>query len=103
MDEGNVFEAIQEEWKHDLRRCWWIVDYNRQSLDGIVVEGLSTRLKDIFGAFDWDVVEIKCGALQRSAFSGHGGEALHRWIDQCPNPTYSAPVVPGWTGLARKA
>ena len=95
VDEGNVFEAMQEGWKHDLRRCWWIVDYNRQSLDGIVVEGLSARLKDIFGAFDWDVVEIKYGALQRAAFSEHGGEALRRWIDQCPNATYSALLFQG--------
>ena len=95
MDEGNVFEAMREGWKHDLRRCWWIVDYNRQSLDGIVVEGLPPRLKDIFGAFDWDVVEIKYGALQRAAFSEPGGEALRRWIDQCPNATYSALLFKG--------
>jgi len=33
LDEGNVFESILEGWKHGLRNCWWIVDYNRQSLD----------------------------------------------------------------------
>ncbi len=95
MDEGNVFEAMKEWWKHDFRRCWWFVDYNRQSLDRIVVEGLSTRLKDIFGAFDWDVMEIKYDALQRAAFSEQGGEALRRWIDRCPNATYSALLFQG--------
>ena len=33
LDEGNIFEAILEGWKHGLRNCWWIIDYNRQSLD----------------------------------------------------------------------
>ncbi len=35
LDEGNVYECLLEGWKHDLRNTWWIVDYNRQSLDGI--------------------------------------------------------------------
>ena len=36
LDEGNVFEALLEGWKHDVRNVWWIIDYNRQSLDGVV-------------------------------------------------------------------
>ncbi len=95
MDEGNVFEALQEGWKHDLRRCWWVIDYNRQSLDGIVREGLSGQLKRIFGAFEWDVIEIKFGALQRAAFKEQGGDALRSWIDECPNALYSALMFQG--------
>ena len=95
VDEGNVFEALQEGWKHDLRRCWWVVDYNRQSLDGIVREGLSGRLKEIFGAFGWDVLEVKYGALQRAAFAERGGNALRQWIDECPNALYSALMFQG--------
>ena len=30
MDEGNIFEALLEGWKHGLRNTWWVVDYNRQ-------------------------------------------------------------------------
>ncbi len=48
MDEGNIYEALQEGWKHDLRNCWWIVDYNRQSLDGVVSEGLWERIIGVF-------------------------------------------------------
>src|SRR6202011_2635702 len=36
LDEGNVFEALLEGWKQGLRNCWWIIDYNRQSLDAVV-------------------------------------------------------------------
>jgi len=33
LDEGNIYECLIEAYKHDIRNCWWIVDYNRQSLD----------------------------------------------------------------------
>jgi len=90
LDEGNIYEALQEGWKNDLRNCWWIIDYNRQSLDGIVREGLFERVEKIFDAFGWDVVRIKHGVLQRTAFEEKGGAALRDWIDACPNQLYSA-------------
>jgi len=90
LDEGNIYEALQEGWKNDLRNCWWIIDYNRQSLDGIVREGLFERVEKIFDAFGWDVVRVKYGALQRAAFAEPGGDKLREWIDACPNAEYSA-------------
>ena len=90
LDEGNIYECLQEGWKHDLRNCWWIIDYNRQSLDGIVHEGLWERAEKTFQAFGWDFVRIKYGALQRAAFAEPGGDGLKTWIDQCPNQDYSA-------------
>ena len=38
LDEGNMFEAVLEGAKHDVRNLWWIIDYNRQSLDGVVAD-----------------------------------------------------------------
>ncbi|WP_417733758.1 transketolase [Roseovarius sp.] len=90
LDEGNIYEALQEGWKNDLRNAWWIIDYNRQSLDGIVREGLFERVEKIFDAFGWDVVRVKYGVLQRAAFKEPGGERLRAWIDACPNQEYSA-------------
>ena len=90
LDEGNIYEVLQEGWKNDLRNTWWIVDYNRQSLDGIVREGLFERVEKIFDAFGWRVVKVKHGALQRAAFAEPGGEKLRGWIDACPNAEYSA-------------
>ncbi|OZB15323.1 MAG: transketolase, partial [Hyphomonas sp. 34-62-18] len=26
LDEGNVYECLQEGWKHGLRNTWWIID-----------------------------------------------------------------------------
>ena len=90
LDEGNIYEALQEGWKNNLRNCWWIIDYNRQSLDGVVREGLFKRVEQIFDAFGWDVVRVKYGTLQRKAFAEEGGNKLKDWIDDCPNQLYSA-------------
>lgn len=95
LDEGNIYECLQEGWKHDLRNTWWVIDYNRQSLDGIVREGLFERAEKIFEAFGWDVVRVKYGTLQRAAFNAPGGEALRDWIDRCPNQLYSALTYQG--------
>jgi len=95
LDEGNIYECLQEGWKHELRNTWWIIDYNRQSLDGIVREGLFERIAAIFKSFGWDVVSVKYGRLQQAAFAEPGGEHLRNWIDSCPNSLYSALIFQG--------
>ncbi|HWW36092.1 MAG TPA: transketolase [Xanthobacteraceae bacterium] len=95
LDEGNIFEALLEGWKQGVRNCWWIVDYNRQSLDAVVREGLWERYENLFRNFGWDVVVLKYGSLQQAAFAEPGGEVLRRWIDRCPNQLYSALVFQG--------
>ena len=95
LDEGNIFEALLEGWKQQLRNCWWIVDYNRQSLDAVVREGLWERYQQLFQNFGWDVVIVKYGSLQQAAFKEPGGDKLKAWIDNCPNQLYSALVFAG--------
>ena len=95
LDEGNIYECLQEGWKHGLRNCWWVIDYNRQSLDGVVREGLSDRIDGIFRTFGWDVVLLKHGALQEAAFAEPGGAQLRQWIDACPNQLYAALTFQG--------
>jgi pyruvate dehydrogenase E1 component len=95
LDEGNIFEAMLEGWKQGIRNCWWIIDYNRQSLDAVVREGLWERYEQLFKNFGWDVVIVKYGSLQQAAFKEPGGERLRQWIDKCPNQLYSALVFAG--------
>jgi pyruvate dehydrogenase E1 component len=95
MDEGNIFEALLEGWKHGARNTWWVVDYNRQSLDAVIREGLWERFEAMFRAFGWDVVILKHGVLQQQAFAEPGGERLRDWIDRCPNQLYSALTYQG--------
>ena len=95
MDEGNIFEALLEGWKHDIRNTWWIVDYNRQSLDAVIREGLWSRFESLFRNFGWDVVVLKYGRKLEAAFSEPGGTALRDWIERCPNQLYSALTFQG--------
>src|ERR671938_1842101 len=74
LDEGNVFEALLEGWKQGLRNCWWIIDYNRQSLDAVVREDLWARYEELFRAFGWDVIILKYGELMQQAFREECGE-----------------------------
>ncbi|MBZ9974067.1 MULTISPECIES: 1-deoxy-D-xylulose-5-phosphate synthase N-terminal domain-containing protein [unclassified Mesorhizobium] len=102
MDEGNIFEALLEGWKHGLRNTWWIVDYNRQSLDAVVREGLWERFVSLFRDFGWEVVILKYGSLLEQAFEEPGGEALRAWIDNCPNQLYSALAYQGGGAWRRR-
>lgn len=95
LDEGNVFEALLEGWKQKVGNLWWIIDYNRQSLDGVINEFLFTKIQDFFGAMDWNVVTLKYGKKLEAAFEGPAGGALMQWIDECPNDLYSALTFKG--------
>jgi pyruvate dehydrogenase E1 component len=90
LDEGNIYEALIEGWKHDVRNLWWIIDYNRQSLDRVVPELLFAKIEQFFATVGWQVVTIKYGKKLQAAFAKPGGEALRAWIDACPNDLYAA-------------
>ena len=102
LDEGNVYEALFEGWKHDLRNLWWVIDYNRQSLDAVVTDRLFGRIDQIFSNFGWRVVTLKYGKRLEAAFARPDGEALRRWIDDCPNSLYSALVFQGGAAWRRQ-
>ncbi len=103
MDEGNIFEALLEGWKQGVENLWWIIDYNRQSLDAIAREGLFSRLEALFRAFGWEVVVLKYGALLQAAFAEPGGEKL-RAMDRClPQLALFLAAVPGRRGVAQAA
>lgn len=101
LDEGNVFEALLEGWKHDVRNLWWIIDYNRHSLDGVVSDRLFQKIQSFFATVGWNVVMLKYGQQLEAAFTAPGGAALRDWIDNCPNDLYSALTFEGGTGFRR--
>jgi pyruvate dehydrogenase E1 component len=95
LDEGNIYEALIEAYKHDIRNCWWVVDYNRQSLDATTADRMFRRFDDIFETCGWRVVTLKHGKLQRETFAKPGGQALEDWIETCPNADYAALTYKG--------
>jgi len=102
IDEGNVHEALLEYWKHGLENCWWIIDYNRQSLDSVVSDRLFMKMAALFENLGWSVVLLKYGKLLQAAFAEPGGERLRQWIDDCPNMLYSALVFQGGAAFRRQ-
>jgi len=95
LDEGNVFESLLEGWKHDIRNVWWVIDYNRQSLDRVVEDRLFQRIDAVFESMGWDVKVLKYGRRLEEALQRRGGDALRKWLDDCPNSLYSALVYKG--------
>lgn len=90
LDEGNVYEALLESWKKDIANLWWIIDYNRQSLDAVISDRLFGRFDDLFESLGWRVVTLKYGSRLEAVFEERGGTILRQWIDDCPNALYGA-------------
>ncbi|MGH6728981.1 MAG: transketolase, partial [Sphingomicrobium sp.] len=88
LDEGNIYEALIEGAKHDVRNLWWILDYNRQSLDAVSVDKMVERFDEIFRACGWRVVELKYGKNLAAALAKD--TALKSWFDSLPNADLSA-------------
>ncbi|MEI6418385.1 MAG: transketolase, partial [Sphingomonadales bacterium] len=95
LDEGNIYECLIEAYKHDIRNLWWVVDYNRQSLDHTTADRMFRRFDDIFETCGWRVLTLKHGRRLAAAVAGSGGAALAGWIDACPNADYAALTYQG--------
>ncbi|MBL8687084.1 MAG: transketolase, partial [Alphaproteobacteria bacterium] len=89
LDEGNIYESLLEGWKHNIGNLWWIVDYNRQSLDNITKNNLNHLLSEQFKSYGWRVVELKYGHQLQEFIRQPGGNLIAKWLDQCPHDLYS--------------
>jgi pyruvate dehydrogenase E1 component len=88
LDEGAVWEAVQDPMVQGLGEAVWIVDLNRQSLDRVVPGIAADRLQGMFAAAGWQVITLKYGRLLQELFTRPGGEALRARIDAMGNPEY---------------
>jgi pyruvate dehydrogenase E1 component len=88
LDEGNIYEALIEGYKHDVRNLWWIIDYNRQSLDATSADRMFERFDEIFRSCGWRVVEMKYGKRLKAALDKH--PKLKAWFETLPNADLSA-------------
>jgi pyruvate dehydrogenase E1 component len=88
LDEGNIYEAIIEGAKHDVRNLWWIVDYNRQSLDATSADRMFERFDEIFQSCGWRVVELRYGKKLSSVLAEH--PTLKGWFETLSNADLSA-------------
>src|SRR4051794_40993485 len=90
LDEGNVWEAVNDPSTQGLGNVLWVVDLNRQSLDRVIPGIKAERLERMFADNGWAVLEAKYGRKLQAAFERPGGEALRRHIDDMPNEEYQS-------------
>ena len=92
LDEGNIWETVIDESVQRLGNVMLIVDLNRQSLDRVIPGIKAERLKGLFAAAGWHVLEAKYGTRLGTLMQGEHGDALRRRIDAMPNEEYQALV-----------
>jgi len=81
--EGSLLEAMPDFGERMLGNVTWIIDYNRQNLDGTRMpneKGLEgrdcDRIEGTAVANGWRVIQVRHGALRREVFAKDGGDAL---------------------------
>src|SRR3989442_618872 len=90
LDEGNVWEAINDPATQNLGNVVWVIDFNRQSLDRVVPGVRIAQFTAMFEAAGWHVLEVKYGKRLSAQFAQRHGQALRAWIDAMPNEQYQS-------------
>ena len=86
--EGSLFEAVPDFAEREIGNLTWILDYNRQSLDGHRITN-----KEIMGGTDnervhrtmeangWEVIQVRHGKKRKALFAKKGGEAFQTFLE----------------------
>jgi pyruvate dehydrogenase E1 component len=90
LDEGNVWEAVDDPITRGCGDVMLVVDLNRQSLDRVIPDMKGRKLIRLFEESGWHVEEIKYGNRLESAFARSGGDALRAHIDSMSNEQYQS-------------
>lgn len=87
--EGSLFEAIPEFAERELGNLTWILDYNRQSLDGhrmgnkeIMGGNDDRRVEKTMEANGWKVIQIRHGSLRQKLFKKKGGGDFKKFFEE---------------------
>ncbi|MSR63290.1 MAG: pyruvate dehydrogenase [Planctomycetes bacterium] len=86
--EGSLLEAMPDAAERLLGNVTWIIDYNRQNLDGTRMpneKGLHgrdcDRIQRTAEANGWRVIQLRHGAFREELFARKGGEALRELFE----------------------
>ncbi|MCB0419692.1 MAG: pyruvate dehydrogenase [Bdellovibrionales bacterium] len=87
--EGSLAEAIPDFAQREIGNLTWVVDYNRQSLDGTrygnleVFEGNDdTRIENMMTANGWDVIQLRHGRYRQELFDKDHGNSFKVWLEK---------------------
>ena len=86
--EGSLQEALPDFAERELGNITWIVDYNRQSLDGHritnkeIMDGTDNeRIARCAQASGWEVIQVRHGKRREAAFAKDGGAELRAYFE----------------------
>lgn len=87
--EGSMYEAVPDFAERELGHLTWIVDYNRQSLDGhrITNENImrgtdADRIERTMAGNGWEVLQIRHGSKRLALFKKPGGEDFQNFLEK---------------------
>ncbi len=87
--EGSMYEAVPDFAEREIGNLTWIVDYNRQSLDGqrIVNQNVmsgndATRIEKSMAANGWEVIQVRHGSKRQNLFKKASGEIFKKFLEE---------------------
>ncbi len=86
--EGSMYEAIPDFAEREIGNLTWIVDYNRQSLDGHritnkkIMKGTDAmRIERTMLANGWEVIQVRHGKFRQELFTRPGGDLFKKFLE----------------------
>lgn len=86
--EGSMYEAVPDFAEREIGNLTWMVDYNRQSLDGHrivnqkVMEGTDAdRIEKSMAANGWEVIQVRHGSKRLALFKKAGGDTFKKFLE----------------------
>ncbi len=87
--EGSMYEAVPDFADREIGNLTWIVDYNRQSLDGhrIINEKQmqgtdADRIERTMEANGWEVIQLRHGSKRQNLFKKPGGDVFKNFLEK---------------------
>lgn len=87
--EGSMYEAVPDFAEREIGNLTWIVDYNRQSLDGHrisnkkIMDGTDAdRIERTMAANGWEVIQVRHGSKRKELFAKSGGEQFKKFLEE---------------------
>ncbi len=87
--EGSMYEAVPDFAEREIGNLTWIVDYNRQSLDGhrvvnqkILAGTDADRIEKSMAANGWEVIQLRHGSKRIALFKKPGGEDFKNFLEK---------------------
>ncbi len=87
--EGSMYEAVPDFAEREIGNLTWIVDYNRQSLDGHRISNMkimngtdADRIERTMAANGWEVIQVRHGSKRKEVFQKPGGDLFKKFIEE---------------------